>query len=137
MTKHEVKDERRQAEGDPKVKQKQRQKMLETIAKRMMEAVPKADVVITNPTHYAVALQYDPLTAPAPIVVAKGLDHLALRIKDVAREHNVPIHENKPLARALYKQVEVGDMIPEEMYQAVAAILAQIRRASSSGPNIS
>ncbi|EPR34647.1 flagellar biosynthetic protein FlhB [Alkalidesulfovibrio alkalitolerans DSM 16529] len=137
MTKHEVKDERRQAEGDPKVKQKQRQKMLETIAKRMMEAVPKADVVITNPTHYAVALQYDPLTAPAPIVVAKGLDHLALKIKDVAREHNVPIRENKPLARALYKQVEVGDMIPEEMYQAVAAILAQIKRTSSNGPIVS
>ena len=85
-------------------------------------------ITITNPTHFAVALQYDVMVAPAPVVVAKGLDHLAERIKDLAREHNVPIRENKPLARALYKQVEVGDMIPEEMYQAVAAILAEIRK---------
>lgn len=129
MTKQEIKDERRQMEGDPAVKQKQRQKMMESMAQRMIEKVPKADVIITNPTHYAVALQYDAMVAPAPIVVAKGLDHLAERIKEVAREHNVPIRENKPLARALYKQVEIGDMIPEEMYQAVAAILAQIRKA--------
>jgi len=129
MTKQEIKDERKQMEGDPFIKQKQRQKMMESMAKRMMEKVPKADVVITNPTHFAVALQYDVMVAPAPIVVAKGVDHLAEKIKEVAREHNVPIRENKPLARALYKQVEVGDMIPEEMYQAVAAILAQIRKA--------
>ena len=128
MSKHEVKDERKQMEGDPLVKQQQRQKMMESMAKRMLEKVPKADVIITNPTHFAVALQYDARVAPAPVVVAKGLDHLAEKIKEIARENNVPIRENKPLARALYKQVEVGDMIPEEMYQAVAAILAQIRK---------
>ncbi|EPR42442.1 flagellar biosynthetic protein FlhB [Desulfovibrio sp. X2] len=133
MTKQEVKDERKQMEGDPVVKQKQRRKMLESMAQRMLEKVPKADVVITNPTHFAVALQYDAMTAPAPVVVAKGVDHLAEKIKEVAREHGVPIRENRPLARALYKQVELGEMIPEEMYQAVAAILAQIRRVKRGG----
>ncbi|WP_029894462.1 flagellar biosynthesis protein FlhB [Desulfohalovibrio reitneri] len=133
MTKDEVKDERKQMEGDPQVKSQQRQKMMESMAQRMMEDVPKADVVITNPTHYAVALQYDAFKAPAPIVVAKGVDALALRIKEVAQENNVPIRENKPLAQALYKQVEIGEMIPEEMYQAVAAILAKIRNTRRHG----
>ncbi len=126
MTKDEIKDERKQAEGDPKVKQHQRQKMMAAMAQRMMQQVPKADVVITNPTHIAVALQYDPMTAPAPMVLAKGLDHVAEKIKKIARENNVPIRENKPLAQALYKNVEIGDSIPEELFQAVAQILAQL-----------
>lgn len=128
MTKDEVKDERKQAEGDPKIKQKQKQKMLAVGMKRMMQQVPKADVVITNPTHFAVALQYDPVQAPAPIVLAKGADHIALKIKEVAREHNIPIRENKPLAQALYRQVELGDSIPGELFQAVASILASLNK---------
>ena len=126
MTKHEVKDERKQAEGDPVIKSKQRQKMLNVMKQRMMQEVPKADVVVTNPTHLAVALRYDPKIAPAPVVVAKGAGALAERIREIARHHGVPIRENKPLARALYKDVELGQAIPEELYQAVAALLAQI-----------
>jgi len=91
-----------------------------------MKKVPEADVVITNPTHIAVALKYDPMQAPAPIVLAKGAGHVAEKIKEIARKHNVPIRENKPLARALYKSVEVGETIPEELYKAVAALLAQL-----------
>lgn len=126
MSKDEVKDERRQAEGDPEVRAKQRQKMMAVMQRRMLESVPKADVIITNPTHIACALQYDVKVAPAPLLVAKGLDHLAEKIKEIAREHHVPIRENKPLAQALYKSVEVGDIISEELYQAVATILAQL-----------
>jgi len=126
MTKDEVKDERKQAEGDPMIKSKMRQKMMATVMKRMMQNVPKADVVITNPTHIAVALMYKPEEFPAPIVVAMGADRVAEKIKEIARENHVPVKENKPLARALYKQVEVGDMIPPELFQAVASILAQI-----------
>jgi flagellar biosynthetic protein FlhB len=126
MTKSEVKDERKQAEGDPAIKNKQRQKMMAVMMRRMMQDVPKADVVITNPTHLAIAIRYNAMEAPAPMVLAKGAGAVAQRIKDIARENNVPIRENKPLARALYKVIEVGDTIPEEFYQAVAAILAQI-----------
>ncbi len=126
MTKNEVKDERKQAEGDPVIKGKQKQKMMEVVMKRMMQDVPKADVVVTNPTHIAVALRYNAQEASAPVVLAKGADHLAEKIKAVAREHNVPIRENVPLARALYKAVDVGDMIPEELYKAVATLLASI-----------
>jgi flagellar biosynthetic protein FlhB len=128
MTKDEIKDEAKQAEGDPEVKQKQKQKMLEMSAKRMLASVPKADVVVVNPTHYAVALSYDALVAPAPVVLAKGVDHLALKIREIAAENNVPIRENKPLARALYEQTEVGDVIPEAMYKAVATLLARLGR---------
>jgi len=126
MTKSDVKDERKQAEGDPMIKNKQRQKMMAVMMRRMMQDVPKADVVITNPTHLAIAIRYNAQEAPAPLVLAKGAGEVAQRIKDIARENNVPVRENKPLARALYKVVEVGDTIPEEFYQAVAAILAQI-----------
>jgi flagellar biosynthesis protein FlhB len=93
---------------------------------RMLEKVPKADIVITNPTHLAVALRYNVLEAPAPLVVAKGANFLAEKIKEIAREHKIPIRENKPLAQALYKTVEVGEMIPEDLYQAVASVLAQL-----------
>lgn len=126
MTKDEVKDERKQAEGDPVIKGQQRRKMMETMMKRMMQDVPKADVVVTNPTHIAVALRYNTEEAPAPVVLAKGADHLAEKIKAVAREHKVPIRENVPLARALYKAVDVGEMIPEDLYKAVATLLASI-----------
>jgi len=128
MTKFEVKDERKQAEGDPIIKNKLKQEMLKVIAKRMLEQVPRADVVVTNPTHVAVALRYNALEAPAPVVLAKGLDHLAEKIKEVAREHGVPIRENAPLARALYKSVEVGEPIPEEFFKAVASLLAQLQK---------
>ncbi|SNR61660.1 flagellar biosynthetic protein FlhB [Humidesulfovibrio mexicanus] len=128
MTKEEIKDERRQAEGDPEIKQKQLRKMFQVMATRLQTTVPKADVVVTNPTHYAVALRYDVSESPAPMVVAKGVDNMAKKIREIAIEHEVPIHENPPLAQALYKQVEIGEAIPEEMYQAVAAILAKLAK---------
>lgn len=128
MTKDEVKDERKQAEGDPMIKQLQKQKMMEMMMTHMFNDIPKADVVITNPTHYAVALQYDAMIAPAPLVLAKGVNRVAERIKEVARENNIPLEENVPLAQALYKQVEIGETIPEELFQAVAAILAKLSK---------
>ena len=134
MTKSEVKDERKQAEGDPVIKNKQRQKMMAVMMKRMMQDVPKADVVITNPTHLAIAIRYDATEAPAPRILAKGAGRVAEKIKELARKHSVPVRENKPLARALYKVVEVGDTIPEEFYQAVAAILAQVYKAKAKHP---
>ncbi|MDR2489215.1 MAG: flagellar biosynthesis protein FlhB [Desulfovibrio sp.] len=126
MTKDEVKDEHRQQEGDPQMKRHIRQKMMRMSARRMMQQIPKADVVITNPTHIAVALRYNAMEAPAPVVVAMGVDRVAEKIREIAREHHIPIRENKALARALYKQTEVGDTIPAELFQAVAIILAQI-----------
>ena len=124
MTKQEVKDEWKNTEGSPEVKQKQRQKMAEVSRRRMMQAVPEADVVITNPTHFAVALKYEQNKGKAPVVVAKGEDYLAARIKEAARENNVEIVENKPLARMLYYNVELDEEIPPELYQAVAEVLA-------------
>lgn len=124
MTKQEIKDEFKQAEGDPQVKGRIRQKMREASQRRMMQDLPRADVVITNPTHYAVAIQYDPDVADAPVVLAKGADHLAARIREAAKENHIEIVENKPLARMLYANVEVGQMVPPELYQAVAEVLA-------------
>lgn len=124
MTKQEVKDEWKNTEGSPEVKQKQRQRMAEVSRRRMMQAVPEADVVITNPTHFAVALKYEQNKGRAPVVVAKGEDFLAARIKETAGEHNVEIVENKPLARMLYYNVELNEEIPPELYQAVAEVLA-------------
>ena len=124
MTKQEVKDEYKNAEGDPKVKSKQRQKMMEVSRRRMMQQLPEADVVITNPTHYAVAIKYDAEKYEAPMVLAKGEDYLAQKIKEIARENHIEIVENKPLARMLYANVEVGELIPPELYQAVAEVLA-------------
>ncbi len=124
MTKQEVKDEYKQSEGDPQIKGKIRQKMQEASRRRMMQNLPQADVVITNPTHYAVAIKYDLEIAEAPVVLAKGEDYMAARIKEVAKENNIEIVENKPLARMLYANVEVGEMVPPELYQAVAEVLA-------------
>ena len=124
MTKQEIKEEYKQQEGDPQIKGKIRQKMREVSQRRMMQNLPQADVVITNPTHFAVAIKYDPEVADAPIVIAKGEDHLAAKIKEVAREHKIEIVENKPLARMLYANVDVGQAVPPELYQAVAEVLA-------------
>ena len=129
MTKQEVKDEYKNTEGDPQIKGRQRRKMQEVSQKRMMQDVPKADVVITNPTHFAVALKYDADESPAPIVLAKGEDYLAQKIKEVARENQIEIVENKPLARMLYHNVDIGAQIPPELYQAVAEVLALVYRA--------
>lgn len=128
MTKQEVKDEYKNTEGDPQIKGKQRARMREASQRRMMQDVPKADVVITNPTHYAVALKYDAEEAQAPVVLAKGTDYLALQIKEKAREADIEIVENKPLARMLYANVEIGEEIPPELYQTVAEILAAVYR---------
>lgn len=126
MTKQEIKEEYKQMEGDPLVKSRLRQRMRELLSQNMAVNVPKADVIITNPTHYAVAMQWDKTTMRAPMLTAKGADQLALRIKQIARDANVPIVENKPLARALYAEVEIGDIIPDEYYQALAVILAKV-----------
>lgn len=124
MTKQEVKDEYKNQEGDPQVKGKQKQRMREASMRRMMQQLPEADVVITNPTHYAVAIKYDPEKYDAPYVLAKGENYLAQRIKDVAKENNIEIVENKPLARMLYANVDIGGLVPPELYQAVAEVLA-------------
>lgn len=124
MTKQEIKEEYKQQEGDPQVKGQIRQRMREASRRRMMQDLPHADVVITNPTHYAVAIKYDPEVADAPLVVAKGEDYLAQRIREIARENHVEIVENKPLARMLYANVDVGQAVPPELYQAVAEVLA-------------
>lgn len=129
MTKQEVKEEYKSTEGDPQIKGKIRQKMQEASRRRMMQNVPKADVVITNPTHYAVAIVYDKEYGEAPVVLAKGTDFMAQKIKEIARENNVAIRENKPLARSLYANVEIGEQVPPELYIAVAEVLAAVYKA--------
>ena len=126
MSKQEVKDEMKQSEGDPQIKGQIRQKMREGARRRMMQELPKADVVITNPTHFAVAVKYDKETAEAPYVLAKGADYVAANIKEIAKQNNIEIVENKPLARMLYYNVEIGDQIPPELYQMVAEVLAYV-----------
>ena len=126
MTKQEVKDEFKQSEGDPQVKRKIRSKMMEVSQRRMMQQLPQADVVITNPTHLAAAIKYDKETSEAPILLAKGADYIAIKIKEVAKEHQIEIVENKPLARMLYYNVEVGSEIPPELYQMTAEVLAYV-----------
>lgn len=128
MTKQEVKDEFKNTEGDPQIKGRQRRKMQEVSQKRMMQDVPKADVVITNPTHFAVALRYDTKESTAPVVVAKGADYIAQKIKEIAKDNQIEIVENKPLARMIYHNVDVGAEIPPELYQAVAEVLAYVYR---------
>lgn len=124
MSKQEVKEEYKQTEGNPEVKSRIKQKQRQISMRRMLTQVPQADVVITNPTHFAVALKYDANESDAPMVLAKGQDFMALRIKEIAKENKVEIVENKTLARTLYETVEVGDAVPPELYQAVAEVLA-------------
>ena len=126
MTKKEVQEEQKQTEGDPHVKQERRRRQQEMAQGRMMDSVPESDVVITNPTHLAIALKYDRSEAPAPKVLAKGKDHQAKRIREKAEESEIPILRRPPVARVLYDSAEVGDVIPEELYQAIAEILAWV-----------
>jgi flagellar biosynthetic protein FlhB len=127
MTKQEMKDEFKNSEGNPEIKAKLRQIRASRVRKRMMAAVPKATVIITNPTHFAVALQYEPGMA-APLCLAKGVDTMALKIREVAGEHRVPIVENPPLARALHATVRIDEEIPVEHYQAVAEVIGYVLR---------
>ncbi|MCU4180607.1 flagellar biosynthesis protein FlhB [Bosea sp. BH3] len=127
MTKQQIKEEFKNSEGNPEIKAKLRQIRAQRVRKRMMAAVPKATVVITNPTHFAVALQYEP-GMPAPLCLAKGVDAIALKIREVAGEHRVPIIENPPLARALYATVDIDEEIPVEHYQAVAEVIGYVLR---------
>lgn len=126
MTKQELKDEYKQTEGDPHVRAKLRALRQEKARGRMMQAVPEADVIITNPTHFSIALKYDPEEMDAPVVVAKGIDDLAMRIREVAKEHDIPLVENKPLARVLFDQVDVDSMIPEQHFEAVAKVISYV-----------
>jgi flagellar biosynthetic protein FlhB len=126
MSKQEVRDEHKQTEGDPHVKARLRQLRMERARTRMMAEVPKATVVITNPTHYAIALKYDMEQMAAPRVVAKGVDAVALRIREIANENEVPMVENRPLARALYDNAELDEEIPEDYYKAVAEVISYV-----------
>jgi flagellar biosynthesis protein FlhB len=126
MTKQEVKDERKDLEGNPLIKQRVRSVQMEMLRRRMMSEVPHADVVITNPTHFSVAIKYDTENDAAPVVVAKGQNEIALKIREIAKENNIPLVEDKPLARTLYKTVDVGQLIPASLYKAVAEILAYV-----------
>lgn len=126
MTKQEIKDEYKNSEGDPQIKGQIKRRMQQASQRRMMQNIPQADVVITNPTHYAVAIKYEAMSASAPVVLAKGQDFLAAKIKEAAKENKIEIIENKPLARMLYANVEVGEEIPAELYQAVAEVLAYV-----------
>jgi flagellar biosynthetic protein FlhB len=131
MDKQEVKDEAKQQELPAEIKRAQKRKAFELASRRMMDAVPTADVVVVNPTHYSVALKYDS-EQPAPVVVAKGVDSLALKIRELAREHDVAIVPDPPLARTLYGSVEIGRMIPEDLFHAVAQLLAYVYRVAGA-----
>lgn len=126
MSRQEIKDEYKQSEGDPHVKAKLRQLRAQKAQQRMMQAVPEADVIITNPTHYSIALKYKPDEMPAPIVIAMGMDETALRIRELAKEHDIILYENKPLARALYDVAVIDEMIPMEHFKAVAEIISYV-----------
>ncbi|MDZ4829276.1 MAG: flagellar biosynthesis protein FlhB [Phycisphaerae bacterium] len=128
MTKQQVKEEFRQSEGDPEVKRRRMQIQRQIAMQRIGSAVPKADVIVTNPEHFSIAISYDPDTMHAPRVVAKGADHLAMRIRHIAAQHGIPIVERKPLARALYRQVKVGQEVPPDHYKAIAEVLAYVWR---------
>jgi len=132
MTKQEIKEEFKQSEGDPQIKSKIKQRQREISMKRMMQDIPKADVIITNPTHFAVAIMYKPEQGSAPVLVAKGKDYLAQRIKSIGNENKIQIVENKPLARALFFSTDVGQEIPQELYQAVAEVLAFVYSMKNS-----
>jgi flagellar biosynthetic protein FlhB len=135
MSKQEIKDEYKQMEGDPHIKSKIKQVQREMAQKRMMSDIPSADVIITNPTHYAVALRYDKDKESAPRVIAKGVDNLALKIKEIGRDHLIQIVENPPLARQLYGATEVEDIIPENLYKVVAEVLAFVFQSQSKSKN--
>lgn len=137
MTKQQVKEETKEKDGNPEVKQKIRAIQREMAHKRMMNDVPKADVIITNPTHISIAIKYDGLTMIAPQVIGKGQDHTALRIREIAKEHDIPIVENVPLARALYKTVKIGEGVPRSLYKAVAVILAFVYKKKAKRKAIS
>lgn len=126
MSKQDIKDEYKKSEGDPLIKGKIRERQRRMAMQRMMQEVPKADVIITNPTHFAVAIKYDAKEMAAPRVVAKGTDYVALRMKEIGKEHGIVLMENKPLARALHSQVEIGQAIPADLFQAVAEVLAYV-----------
>ncbi|RXI97993.1 flagellar biosynthesis protein FlhB [Anaerobacillus alkaliphilus] len=128
MSKQDIKDEYKKSEGDPLIKSKIKEKQRQMAMQRMMQEVPKADVVITNPTHYAIALKYDGEKMDAPVVIAKGVDFIAQKIKGVAKHHEIITVENRPLARALYDQADIGDEVPEELFKAVAEVLAYVYR---------
>lgn len=128
MSKKDIKDEHKNTEGDPLIKSKIKQRQREMAMRRMMQEIPNADVVITNPTHFAIALKYDDETMEAPKVVAKGVDHVAQKIKLIAKENGVVMVENRPLARAMYDQVQIGQRIPDEFFKAVAEVLAYVYR---------
>jgi flagellar biosynthetic protein FlhB len=134
MTKEEVKDELRSMEGDPLVKRRRREVQLQLIIQRLRKDVPTADVVVTNPTHVAVAIRYDTETMIAPKVIAKGADLIALRIRQIAAEFGIPIVERPPLARALYESVDVGQYVPERLYRAIAEILAYVYELTGRSP---
>ncbi|MCD6034918.1 MAG: flhB [Rickettsiales bacterium] len=134
MSKHDLKEEFKQSEGNPEVKAKLRRLRAERAQKRMMAAVPTADVIITNPTHFALALKYDVKVMKAPMCVAKGQDHVALKIREVAKEHKIPIVENPPLARALFESVEIDQEIPVKHYQAVAEIIGYVYKLKGKIP---
>jgi len=131
MTKQEKEDEAKDAEGDPKVKAEIRKRQMEMAIQRMFSKVPKADVVITNPIHIAVAIEYNPQEIDAPIVIAKGVRLVAERIKEIAKEHRIPIVENRPLARALYKTTDLGSPVPENLYHAVAEVLSYVYKLNN------
>ncbi|WP_198507839.1 flagellar biosynthesis protein FlhB [Bacillus sp. FJAT-45037] len=135
MSKKDIKDEHKNMEGDPRIKSKRKQKQMEMAMQRMMQEVPNADVVITNPTHYAIALKYDEEKSDAPIIVAKGVDYVAQKIKRVADENHIVMVENKPLARALHSQAEIGDQVPEDLFKAVAEVLAYVYRLKNKQVN--
>ncbi len=132
MSKQEVKEEYKQMEGDPQIKSRLKQKMQDILNSTMIQNVPKADMVVTNPTHFAVALEYDSETMVAPRVSAKGQDNIAQNIKRVAKENGVPVIENKPLARGLFAEAEIGDTVPEKYWSIVATVLAEVKRIDRS-----
>ncbi|MEX2462220.1 MAG: flagellar biosynthesis protein FlhB [Paenibacillaceae bacterium] len=126
MSKQDIKDEYKKSEGDPLIKGKIKERQRKLAMQRMMQEIPNADVVITNPTHYAIALKYNASAMEAPKVIAKGKDYVALKIREIAKDNGIVLMENKPLARALYNQVELGDSIPADLFQAVAEVLAYV-----------
>lgn len=132
MSKQDIKDEYKKTEGDPLIKSKIKEKQRKMAMQRMMQEVPNADVVITNPTHYAVALKYDADNMDAPIVIAKGVDFIAQKIKGIAKQNAIITVENRPLARALYNQADIGTEVPEELFKAVAEVLAYVYRIKNN-----